>query len=162
MTPPLDDPVIPRVAERYFEDFTIGETFESAAHTISLDESLAFARAYDPQPFHLDAEAAQASIFKRLVSSGWQTAAVTMRLVVESGVLRATGIIGTGIDDLRWLAPVVPGDTLRIHGEIVEKQPWPGNKRRGILRVRLLTRNQDDVVVMSQIANLVLRYRETP
>ncbi len=146
--------------DRYFEDFAVGETFETAAHTISLDESVAFARAYDPQPFHLDAEAAQASFFKRLVSSGWQTAAVTMRLVVESGVLRTTGIVGTGIDDLRWLAPVVPGDTLRVRGEVIDRQPWPGNKRRGTLRVRLLTRNQDDLVVMSQIANLVLNYRE--
>ena len=148
--------------DRYFEDFAVGETFETAAHTISLEESLTFAQAYDPQPFHLNDEAAQTSFFKRLVSSGWQTAAVTMRLVVESGVLRATGIVGTGIDDLRWLAPVVPGDTLRVRGEVIDRQPWPGNKRRGTLRVRLLTRNQDDLVVMSQIANLVLNYRETP
>lgn len=148
------------MTERYFEDFVVGETFETAAHTLTLEESLAFARAYDPQPFHLDADAAQASFFKRLVSSGWQTAAVTMRLVVQSGMLRATGVVGTGIDDLRWLAPVVPGDTLRVRGEVIDKQPWPGNKRRGTLRVRLLTRNQDDVVVMSQIANLVLGYRE--
>jgi len=150
------------VIDRYFEDFAVGETFETGAHTISLDQSLEFAQDYDPQPFHLDAEAAQASFFKRLVSSGWQTAAVTMRLVVESGVLRTTGIVGTGIDDLRWLAPVVPGDTLRVRGEVIDRQPWPGNKRRGTLRVRLLTRNQDDLVVMSQIANLVLSYRETP
>jgi acyl dehydratase len=83
-----------------------------------------------------------------------------MRLMVQHGAMRATGIIGTGIDDLRWLAPVYPGDTLRVRAEIVEKSVWPGNKSRGTLRVRLHTLNQNDVVVMSQVANLMMPLRK--
>lgn len=141
------------------EDFSIGETFETASYTICAEESLAFARAYDPQPFHLDSAAAAASIFGDLTSSGWHTTAVTMRLVVESGVLRKTGILGSGIDDLRWLAPVRPGDTLRVRGEIVERIRSDRRPGRGTLRVRLETVNQHDVVVLSQIANLVMPAR---
>ena len=148
-----------KTPERYFDEFIVGDTFETDPFTLSEKESLAFAHLYDPQPFHLDAEAAKASPFRELVASGWHTAAITMRLVVESGVLRATGVIGTGIDDLRWLAPVFPGDTLRVRGEVIEKLPWPGKKERGTMRVRLLTLNQENLVVMSQIANVMLSTR---
>lgn len=148
-----------KLPERYFDEFVIGDTFESAEFTLSEKESTAFAHLYDPQPFHLDADAAKSSPFGELVASGWHTAAITMRLVVESGLLRATGVIGTGIDDLRWLAPVFPGDTLRVRGEVIEKVPWPGKKERGTMRVRLHTVNQNGVVVMSQVANLMLRTR---
>jgi acyl dehydratase len=145
--------------ERYFEDFLIGDGFESRPYTLCEDESLDFARTYDPQPFHLDPQAAQAGFFGRLVSSGWQTAAITMRLIVDSGVLHATGVIGTGIDELRWTAPVLPGDTLRVRGETIDKTPWPGNKRRGVVRFRIETMNQNDVVVMTQIANCIVPMR---
>jgi acyl dehydratase len=146
-------------ADRYYEDFVIGDGFVSSPYRLCKEESLAFARAYDPQPFHLDAKAAESSFFGKLVSSGWQTAAITMRLMVDHGVLRTTGVIGTGIDDLRWTAPVVPGDELRVRGEIIEKTPWPGRKRRGIVRFRIETINQDDVVVMTQIANCIVPMR---
>ncbi|HET9029608.1 MAG TPA: MaoC family dehydratase [Candidatus Aquilonibacter sp.] len=147
--------------ERFFDEFVVGDTFETQAFTLSEKESTAFAHLYDPQPFHLDAQAAAESPFHELVASGWQTAAITMRLVVECGVLRATGVIGTGIDDLRWLAPVHPGDTLRVRGEIVDKLPWPGKPGRGTMRVRLHTVNQHGVVVMSQIANCMAKTRST-
>lgn len=147
--------------ERYFDEFEVGDTFQSDSFTLSEQEAKAFAHLYDPQPFHLDAAAAAASPFHELVASGWQTTAITMRLVVESGVLRATGVIGTGIDDLRWLAPVVPGDTLHVRGEVIEKIPWPGKKERGTMRIRMHTVNQNDVVVMSQIANIMMRTRPT-
>lgn len=147
------------IALKYFDDFAVGDSFDTGAFVLSEKESIAFAHLYDPQPFHLDADAASKSVFHELTASGWQTAAITMRLVVESGVLRATGIIGTGIDDLRWLAPVHPGDTLRVRGDVIEKRPWPGSTTRGTLRVRLHTLNQHDVVVMSQIANLMLLAR---
>jgi acyl dehydratase len=148
-----------KLPERYFDEFVVGDTFETDAFTVSEQEVLAFAHLYDPQPFHLDPEAAAASPFHELVASGWQTAAITMRLVVLSGVLRATGVIGTAIDDLRWLAPVLPGDTLRVRGELIEKVPWPGKKDRGTMRIRLQTVNQNNVVVMSQIANVMVRTR---
>ncbi len=141
-------------------EFAPGETFETAAYTIAGDESIAFAREYDPQPFHLDRAAAEKSLFRELVVSGWQTAAITMRLVVDSGVLAETGIVGTGIDDLRWLAPVKPGDTLTVRGETLALDPWPGNRRRATLRVKLATFNQDGVAVMTQIANLVVPFAE--
>ncbi|MBV8432740.1 MAG: acyl dehydratase [Candidatus Eremiobacteraeota bacterium] len=141
---------------RYLSDFTVGDAFESAGYTITDEEALVFARAYDPQPFHLYAGEAARSFFHELVISGWQTAAITMRLVVDTGVLRETGVIGTGIDELRWLAPVKPGDTLRVRGEVIGSAPWPGNGKRGTLRVRLHTVNQAGVVVMSQIANLIV------
>jgi acyl dehydratase len=142
-------------------DFTVGETFETQAYTLDEEESLAFARAYDPQPFHLYAGEAARSVFHELVVSGWQTAAITMRLIVDSGVLRETGVIGTGIDELRWLAPVKPGDALRVRGEVVELKPWPRNPGRGTMRVKLQTFNQDGVVVMTQTANLMLPVRPT-
>jgi acyl dehydratase len=144
---------------RYLDEFVIGDTFESDAYAISREESLAFAKAYDPQPFHLDEEAAARSMFRGLASSGWHTAAITMRLIVDSGVLKETGIIGTGIDELRWLAPVKPGDILHVRGEIVEKAPWPGSASRGTLRVKLATINGDGVVVMTQFANLIVPLR---
>jgi acyl dehydratase len=143
----------------YLNDFNISDTFETAGYTVESEESLAFARAYDPQPFHLDAAEAAHAIFRELVASGWQTAAVTMRLFVDSGVLREIGIIGTGIDELRWLAPVKPGDTLRVGGAVIDRLPWLGRTDRGTLRMRLLTINQSDVVVMSQIANLIVPVR---
>src|SRR6185312_8220996 len=111
---------------RYLQDFTVGDRFESGTYQLLLEDCLAFARSFDPQPFHLYAGEAAHSVFRELVASGWQTAAVTMRLVVDSGVLRETGIIGTGIDDLRWLAPVKPGDTLHVRGEVIGTAPWPG------------------------------------
>jgi acyl dehydratase len=141
---------------RFLEDFNVGDSFDSAGHTVTAHESEAFARAYDPQPFHLDEESAKRSIFRGLTASGWLTAAVTMRLTVDAGMLRETGIIGMGIDDLRWLAPVRPGDTLRVRGEVVEKIRREGDSKRGTLRVLLHTINQDGVVVMSEIANVIV------
>ena len=144
---------------RYLSDYAVGDSFESAEYTVSPEEAIEFARSYDPQPFHLYAGEAARSFFRELVISGWHTAAITMRLVVDTGVLRETGVIGTGIDDLRWLAPVKPGDTLRVRGEVIGSAPWPGNGKHGTLRVRLQTVNQDSVVVMTQVANLILPVR---
>lgn len=144
---------------KFLHDFAVGDRFETSEYTLEEEECLAFARAYDPQPFHLYAGEAARSVFHRLVASGWHTAAVTMRLVVDSGVLREIGIVGTGIDELRWLAPVAPGDTLRVRGEVLSLEPWPNGSSRGTMRVKLLTVNQEDAVVMSQIANLMLPVR---
>ncbi|HTX57606.1 MAG TPA: MaoC family dehydratase [Candidatus Acidoferrales bacterium] len=146
---------------RYFEDFAVGDAFETGRYRISLEESLAFARAYDPQPFHLDEEAAAASFFRRLVCSGWQTAAITMRLMVEGGIMGSNGLIGAGVDELRWTVPVAPGDELHVHGEVVQTTPWPGGKPRGLIRFRNETINQDDVVVMTHFANCLVPRRQT-
>ncbi len=142
--------------KRYLGDFEIGDSFETDAYAISTEESLAFARAYDPQRFHLDEDAAAGSIFGELTCSGWLTAAITMRLMVDSKVMAEIGIIGSGIDDLRWLAPVKPGDRLRVAGEVIARLSSTRRTDRGTLRVRVLTVNQHDVTVMSQIANLIV------
>ena len=140
--------------DRYFDEFAVGDSFVSATATIAKEESLEFARRYDPQPFHLDEGAGRSSIFGGLAVSGWLTCAITMRLIVECAVLRGPGIIGTGIDDLRWLAPVFPGDALTVEGEVIEMIPDPNGKRRGRMRIRLITIKQDGTRVLSQIANL--------
>jgi acyl dehydratase len=144
---------------RYLNDFTVGDAFETAERTVSLEEALAFARSYDPQPFHLYAGEAARSVFRDLVVSGWLTAAITMRLIVDCGVLRESGVIGTGNDELRWRAPVKPGDTLRVKGEVISLEPWTSNERRGTMRVALQASNQDGVVVFSEIASLMLPLR---
>jgi len=141
---------------RFFEDFRVGETFESGVATLTRDDCLAFARAYDPQPFHLDDDAGNASMFGKLTASGWLTAALTMRLIVDSGYLRGPGVLGVGIDELRWHAPVYPNDTLRVRGEILALTPDPHGKPRGRMRVRINVYNQDDALVMSEIANLTV------
>lgn len=145
---------MPFYPERYFDDFKVGDTFTTDSVTLTLAESLEFANRYDPQPFHLDKAAGYASLFHQLAVSGWQTAAVTMRLIVQSGYLRGPGVIGTGIDELKWLAPVYPGDALHVGGEILELIADAAGKRRGRMRARIHTYNQEKVEVMTYIANL--------
>ena len=101
-------------SERYLEDFAVGQTFGSGRLRIDKERTLAFAAEFDPQPFHLDEAAARRSIFGGLTASGWHTAALTMRLLVESELEPAGGIIGAGLDECRWPRPVHPGDELRI------------------------------------------------
>ncbi len=141
------------MSKRYYEDFDIGDVRETARYRVTEEEALAFARAYDPQSFHLDAKAAESSFFGKLVISGWLTAAIAMRLIVDARSGEDSPIIGSGIDELRWTFPVVPGDELRVRSEVIEKAPWPGGKPRGVVRFRNETMNQDDVVVMTYIAN---------
>jgi acyl dehydratase len=145
--------------KRFLEDFAVGEVFESQKMRVTAEEIATFARSFDPQPFHLDEAAARAGFFGGLVASGWHTGALTMRLFVDSAIMRAIGIIGLGIDDLRWLAPVKPGDELHVRGEVIELRRRPHKPNRGILRVRVETVNQDGLTVMTQIANLVVPER---
>jgi acyl dehydratase len=145
--------------KRFLEDFTVGEVFETASIDVNATEILAFAESFDPQPFHLDEAAARAGFFGGLVASGWHTGALTMRLFVESGVMREIGVIGFGVDELRWLAPVAPGDELHLRGEVVEVRPRPQRPARGIVRIRIETVNQHGLTVMTQIPNLVVPAR---
>jgi len=147
------------MSKTFYEEFAVGDASETGRYRVSPEEALAFARAYDPQPFHLDADAAKASFFKRLVISGWQTAAITMRLLVDARSAEGGVLIGMGVDELRWTAPVAPGDELRVRSEVVEMKSWPGGKPRGIVRFRNETINQDDVVVMTHIANAIVPKR---
>ncbi len=147
------------MSKRFYEDFAIGDVSETARYTISADEALAFAKAYDPQSFHLDAAAAERSFFKKLVISGWQTAAITMRLLVDARKAEGGEMIGMGVDELRWTAPVAPGDELHVRSEVVEMKTWPGGKPHGVVRFRNETINQDGVLVMTHIANAIVPKR---
>jgi acyl dehydratase len=145
--------------KQFYEDFEIGDVRETGRYRITQEEGLAFARAYDPQPFHLDAKAAESSFFRKLVISGWQTAAISMRLLVDARSAEDSPLVGSGVDELRWTFPVAPGDELRVRSEVIEKAPWPGGKPRGVVRFRNETLNQDDVVVLTYIANTIAPMR---
>ena len=107
-----------QLSERYLEDFAVGQTFGSGPLRIDRERALAFAAEFDPQPFHLDEAAARRSIFGGLTASGWHTAAVTMRLLVETELKPAGGLVGAGLDECRWPRPVRPGDELRVECEV--------------------------------------------
>lgn len=147
------------MSKAFFEDFAIGDVGETGRYRVSMDEALAFAQAYDPQSFHLDAAAAEKSFFKRLVISGWQTAAITMRLLVDVRKAEGGEMIGMGVDELRWTAPVAPGDELHVRSEVIDVKAWLGGKPRGIVRFRNETINQDGLVVMTHIANAIFPKR---
>lgn len=137
---------------RYLEDFRAGETWESGSVVIREEEMVAYARANDPQPFHVDSEAAARGPFGGLIASGWQVAALSMRLFLEAGGHGDTPIVGIGIDELRWKHVVRPGDALRTTREIVEVRRSGSKPDRGTLRTRVTVLNQNDEVVMSYYA----------
>jgi acyl dehydratase len=141
----------------YLDDLHVGQAFTSAIHVVDGDQIKAFARQFDPQPFHLDDEAAKSTIFAGLAASGWHTAALTMRLLVEGGIPIAGGIIGAGVDELRWLRPVRPGDKLHVESEVVEVIPSTSRPGQGRVRVLSLTCLPDGEGVLSLIATLVVR-----
>jgi acyl dehydratase len=147
-------------AERrlYFEDFHVGQRFTSATHAMQVDEIKAFARQFDPQPFHLDEEAAKRSVFGGLVASGWHTAAISMRLQVESGLPIAGGMIGLG-GELTWPRPTYPGDVLVVVSEVEEVTPSRSRPDRGTVKVRSETRNQREEVVQILTARMLVPRR---
>jgi acyl dehydratase len=148
------------MSERYFEDFVVGQVHKPSGRVrVEKDEIIAFAKQFDPQPFHLDEEAARKSIFGRLVASGWHTAALTMRLIAGSEYRAATGTIGLGFDGLRWPIPVHPGDELRIENEVLEMRTSKSRPDRGLLKIRTRTFNQDGEVVQELIANAMVPRR---
>ena len=146
---------------RYLEDFAVGQTFGSGRLRISKEQVRAFAAEFDPQPFHLDEEAAQNTIFKGLAASGWHTAALTMRLLVESELKPAGGIVGAGFDEFRWPRPVRPGDELHIESEVLEVRASRSLPNQGMIKVRTMTLNQHNETVQVQIANLIVPRRQS-
>jgi acyl dehydratase len=142
----------------YLEDLAVGRRFTSATHAIDAAQIKAFAGQFDPQPFHLDEKKAKGTLFAGLAASGWHTAAITMRLLVESGLPLAGGIIGAG-GEISWPRPTRPGDVLRVVSEIEQVTPSRSRADRGTVRVRSETRNQRDEVVQVLIANLIVPRR---
>ena len=134
---------------RYFEEVELGETIETGRRTLEPDEIIAFAEKFDPQPFHTDPEAAKQSFFGGLIASGWHTAAVMMRLQVEAMEVNMAGLGSPGFDDLRWLKPVRPGDTIRVRLTCVEKTPSRSRADIGSCRFKTEVLNQNDEVVMT-------------
>jgi acyl dehydratase len=145
----------------YLEDFQVGQRFTSATHVVDAAQIKAFARQFDPQPFHLDEEAAKGTLFGRLVASGWHTAAITMRLQVDSGLLIAGGMIGIA-GEMNWPRPTLPGDVLRVVSEVEEVTPSRSRPDRGVVRMRSETRNQRDEVVQILNAKLFVPRRSPP
>ncbi len=143
---------------RYLEEWTVGDRIETATVRVTRDAVTAFAALYDPQPFHLDEAAGAASIFGRLAASGWHTASYAMRLIVDTGVFAHAGLVGLGVDELRWLRPVHPGDTLRVE-MLVEAITPSREKPRGVVRFRNTTTNQDGAVVMTHVAAVLVPSR---
>ena len=145
---------------RYLEDFAPGQRFGGATRIrIETERIKTFAAEFDPQPFHLDEQAAASSIFRGLAASGWHTAAATMRLLVVSDLKPAGGIIGAGFDEFRWPRPVRPGDELRVESEVLEVRPSKSLPEQGMIKVRTTTLNQRDEIVQVTVGNLVVPRR---
>lgn len=144
------------MTERYLEDFTAGQTFGSGRLRIDEEQIRRFASEFDPQPFHVDDKAARDTIFRGLAASGWHTAALTMRLLVEGELKPAGGLVGAGIEELRWPCPVRPGDELRVESEVLEVRPSKSRPEQGMIKVRTTTLNQNGEAVQIFVGNLVV------
>jgi acyl dehydratase len=145
--------------ERYLEDFSVDQTFGSGRIVVEKDDIMSVAAKFDPQPFHLDEVAAQDTIFHGLAASGWHTAAMTMRLLVDSEIKPAGGIVGAGFDEFRWPRPVRPGDELRLESKVLETRPSQSRPHQGLIKVRTTTLNQVNEPVQIMIASLVVLRR---
>ncbi|MBV9521262.1 MAG: MaoC family dehydratase [Alphaproteobacteria bacterium] len=149
----------PAGAERFFEDFAVGQSFGSGQLRVEEAAIKAFAAQFDPQPFHLDAAAARETIFQGLAASGWHTAALTMRLLVEGELRPAGGILGAGFEEFRWPRPVRPGDALRIESVVLEVRPSKSRPGYGLVKLRTATLNQDGEPVQVMVGTLVVPRR---
>lgn len=151
----MDEPV----RRQYFlDELFVGQRFGSTTYTITEDALIDFAKEYDPQPFHLDKEAAKATLFQGLAASGWHTAAITMKLLNSGGAPLAGGIIGAG-GQVEWPRPTRPGDVLRVDSEVIEIIPSRSKPAQGIVVMRCETKNQEDEVVQVLTAKLIVPRR---
>jgi acyl dehydratase len=142
-------------AELYFEDFTLGRKFQSAySAKISAAEMKEFGEKYDPQPFHLDEAAGETSFFNGIAASGWLTAALVMRMRVDT-IKVAGGMIGAGVDEIRWTTPVRPNDSLRTESEVVSVRPSRKRPEYGVVKLTTITYNQRDEIVMKSTVNFL-------
>jgi acyl dehydratase len=145
-------PAVPRPQRRirlYWEDFLAGSVREFGAYAVTRDATVAFASQFDPQPFHLDEEAARASLFGSLTASGWHTCAMAMRMMCDDYLLEASSLGSPGIDELRWVKPVFPGDTLSVRLTVLETRPMASRAHVGLVRSQWEVLNQRREVVMT-------------
>ena len=137
------------VNQRYFEDYVSGSTFEYGQISLSADEIIEFAKRFDPQPIHIDPEAAERGPFKGLIASGWHTAGVMMRLLADHFISHVASMASPGVDEIRWMIPVRPGDSLSIRVTVLETKRSRSKPDRGIVRSLVEVMNQNREVVMS-------------
>lgn len=144
----------------YFEDLTVGDKASFGSYPVTREEVLAFAEKYDPQPFHMSDDAAAQTHFGRLAASGWHTCAMTMAMLVEQMKANPSAGLGAGgVDELRWIKPVYPGDTLRCETELIDKRVSEKRPEIGRTRSRMTVFNQHDQPVLSFIANALIARR---
>ena len=149
------------MTELYLEDLAVGQKFQSGRARVDAEAIKAFAAEFDPQPFHLDEEAANRSFFRGLAASGWHTAALTMRLLVTGEFKPAGGLVGAS-NEISWTRPVRPGDVLHVESEVLEVRPSKSRPEQGVVRMRTTTLNQNDEPVQVLVANLVVPRRNDP
>ena len=147
-----------RMKEHYLDDLNVGDRFKSEPLDVTEKQVIEFAHKFDPQMFHLNRKAAERTLFKGLIASGWHTAAITMRLFVET-LNFAEGAIGLGVDELRWPNAVRPGDVLTVETEILEVRPSRSKPGYGIIRLRNVTTNQRGEIVQTMMANAMVPRR---
>jgi len=143
----------------YWDDFAPGWIYESPPRTLTADEIVRFAREYDPQVFHTDPEGAKATPFGGLIASGWQTCGVMMRLMCDGYLLESACLGSPGLEELRWLKPVRPGDALRLRAEVLEQTPSQKQPNRGTVKFRWQVLNQNDEVVCAIVGRQLFRRR---
>lgn len=143
----------------YFEDFTVGREFRTDGVTVTEGQIIEFALTFDPQPFHLDVEAAKQSIYGGLIASGFQTIALTFRLFAQTRALAVGSLGSPGVDEIRWLRPVRPGDTLRATVQVVEQRPSSSKPDRGLVRMHWITINQRGEPVLTMTSMQLVRRR---
>ena len=148
------------MSERSFEDLKAGDRFKSETYTVSEEQLISFAREFDPQPFHLDAAVADQTMFKGLIASGWHTAAITMRLFVQT-LNFAEDAIGLGVDELRWPNAVRPGDRLQVETEIIDLRVSRSKPSHGVVRLRNVTTNQRGEIVQTMMASALVSRRSS-
>jgi acyl dehydratase len=145
----------------HYEDIVVGSKSSFGHYEVTREEVIEFASKYDPQPFHLDDEAAAQTYFGRLSASGWHTCAMTMRMLVENmKVNQQAGLGSPGVDEIRWLKPVYPGDTLRVEGEILSKRQSVSKPHMGSFQGRNTVFNQHGEAVMTMVSTGLIRVRD--
>jgi acyl dehydratase len=145
------------MTDRYFDDFAVGDRFTTRGVTLTEGMIIDFALTYDPQPFHIDVEAAKQSNYGGLIASGFHTLALGFRMVLETGIFGAASMGSPGFDELRWLKPVRPGDTLHTELEVVDKKPSSSKPDRGIMRVAYRIKNQKGEEVLTFLSMHLLK-----
>jgi acyl dehydratase len=148
--------------QRYLEDYAVGQTYGSGRIRVDETQIKAFAAEFDPQPFHMDETSAARTIFGGLAASGWHTAAITMRLMVDGDLKPAGGIVGAGFEEFRWPRPVRPGDLLHVQCEILDVRTSKSRPERGLIKVKTTTFNQANDAVQIMVGTLVVPRRSMP